>query len=545
MVPGMRLLALAALPLGARAAWPGSESCGKPGFKTAPRFHLMEQTGCGENDPNGPVFDPVHGVIHHFFQDHIAAPGGGGPVYGHFVSKDFVNWAQMPVAIWNGIDASVWPPRKTPYDTRAIYTGSAVVVDGAGPEGKGPGVVQIYPGLCTGSKALPGCTTGTLLAQAVPADYAGDELLTNWSKPAYNPIVNATQRDPSTPWKTASGEWRLRTFDSKFYGAASDADLLAGKWYFIGSNKNFSRDECPSFYPLPGPSPGFEAQYATAKAAGELPTHVHKVSGGGDFYQLGTYVDGPAKTTGTWTKTPGWEDTFKFVKMDMGGFYASKDNEYPTKDGGKRRINWGWAQIGGGAQTLPRVVTFNAAIRRLQSFPPDELESLRGPAACDLKDVALQGNESKVLELAPGVSRHSDVVVDFALPSEDTSFGVKVGGVFCNVHFHSDVNTTAPFYEVPVSCAGRTDALRLLPTEKTVQIRVLADASLVEVYFQAGRVAMTIGSNLDNTSQVALVADKAMTLPSTAVYPMRSIWVAPEEVRKAPRVYKDSLVQYV
>ena len=53
-----------------------------------------------ENDPNGIVFDPVHGVIHHHFQKHLAAPPGGGPVYGHFASKDMVKWAALPVSIW-------------------------------------------------------------------------------------------------------------------------------------------------------------------------------------------------------------------------------------------------------------------------------------------------------------------------------------------------------------------------------------------------------------------------------------------------------------
>ena len=28
----------------------------------------LRKHGCGENDPNGPVFDPVHGVVHHFYQ---------------------------------------------------------------------------------------------------------------------------------------------------------------------------------------------------------------------------------------------------------------------------------------------------------------------------------------------------------------------------------------------------------------------------------------------------------------------------------------------
>jgi hypothetical protein len=33
------------------------------------------------------VFDPVHGVFHHFYQIHLAYGAGHGPDYGHFVSK--------------------------------------------------------------------------------------------------------------------------------------------------------------------------------------------------------------------------------------------------------------------------------------------------------------------------------------------------------------------------------------------------------------------------------------------------------------------------
>ena len=31
----------------------------------------------------------------------------------------------------------------------------------------------------------------------------------------YNPIVNGTQRDPSTAWQTAAGEWRLTNYEGK------------------------------------------------------------------------------------------------------------------------------------------------------------------------------------------------------------------------------------------------------------------------------------------------------------------------------------------
>lgn len=59
--------------------------CGKP-LDPQPAYHVTDLT-CGENDPNGPVYDPVHGVYHVFYQDHIAMkvsarggpPGSRGP----------------------------------------------------------------------------------------------------------------------------------------------------------------------------------------------------------------------------------------------------------------------------------------------------------------------------------------------------------------------------------------------------------------------------------------------------------------------------------
>ena len=126
------------------------------------------------------------------------------------------------------------------------------------------------------------------------------------------------------------------------YGSASDADLLAGKWYTIGTQPDFRQCECPSVYPLPAATPGTEDAYAAAARAGALPTTVHKTSCGGDWWQLGTYEAGPAKTLGSFQATPGWEDTFAQKRMDQGKFYASKDNSYPTRGStASRRVNWG------------------------------------------------------------------------------------------------------------------------------------------------------------------------------------------------------------
>ena len=48
----------------------------------------------------------VHGMYHNFYQDHLAEPQaemgpGRGPDWGHWISRDFLHWARLPVAIWN------------------------------------------------------------------------------------------------------------------------------------------------------------------------------------------------------------------------------------------------------------------------------------------------------------------------------------------------------------------------------------------------------------------------------------------------------------
>ena len=123
----------------------------------------MNRQGCGLGDVIAPVFDPVHGVFHHFdnHQTQFDRPGGGNfNGWGHFVSKDFVTWAPMPMAIVNGRDISTG--RATSYDSFSIYTGSASVVAGAGPGGK-PGVVLIYPGICD-TADWPACNTSGQMA---------------------------------------------------------------------------------------------------------------------------------------------------------------------------------------------------------------------------------------------------------------------------------------------------------------------------------------------------------------------------------------------
>ena len=277
---------------------PDYEQCRKP-FHDAPRFHIMDPS-CLMNDPNAPVYDATHGMYHVFFQKHLAIPGGAGPVYGHVVSRDLVRWARLPVAIWND----------QPYDSVAVYSGSATVL----PDGT---VAQIYPGVCNKSDALtwPNCSTGVNLNLALPANRS-DPLLVRWAKSGRNPIVNNTERDPSSAWRTLYGEWRLTTFDAMLY-----ASVDFRSWHRIGLQPGFAVGECPSMFPLPRATP---RDNAAPLGVHPTPTHVYKYSHSWlDFMQLGTYADGPPGQPGEWLP---WRSPLGNESrcIDGGAFYASK-----------------------------------------------------------------------------------------------------------------------------------------------------------------------------------------------------------------------------
>jgi sucrose-6-phosphate hydrolase SacC (GH32 family) len=304
----------------------------------------------------------------------------------------------MPISIWND----------QPYDEKAIYTGSASVVDGK--------VVQVYPGLCDTKNA--DCPGGTNLCIAVPAD-PSDPLQTNWTKTeaatgVVNPVVPAIGRDPSTAWQTPDGEWRLTTFDTMVFGS-----MDFKHWYRIGNHPGFAHGECPSFFPLPRNTPGA----GPAPAGAETPTHVHKSSHGGqDWMNVGTYTPGKPNEVGNFTATAGVPHDEIIIDADR--LYASKDFYDPVK---KRRINWGWARVPpASTQTLPREVTWNPELQILVHSPIEEQAQLRAGEIGSLKEQTLPAGSDVSLGLPEMVGNQSELVVSFQRPTVATRLAASV-----------------------------------------------------------------------------------------------------------------------
>jgi sucrose-6-phosphate hydrolase SacC (GH32 family) len=609
------------------------------------------------NDPNAPFFDPKHNMYHIFWQAHLAqvdpvdAAGSGpaiGPVYGHAVSHDLVTWARLPVALWND----------EIYDSKALYTGSATVVDG--------NPIIVYPGISDPP-------IGGTLNIAQPLDRS-DPLLEHWVKSRDNPMMTGTSDDPSSAWKTNAGEWRFvgQTVPTSnggsmpLYSGGSDLSSI----HMIGTFEHEQGGDCMSIFPLHGSVTSTDRadveQHRSLLRAEPKPTHVMLQSG---QTKLGVLQDAPVGNMSTWRNSfdvpqpgahtcgcnyPGCTANFQcgFKRLDLGARYAEKDFYDPVKH---RRLLWGWAVVDEGSLGLPRELRYDANLgQTLIKAPLQELTQLRvQPPLASLTsqyipvgghqwlgDQLLQDNRGNQSELRVSFQRpNSNMVIGVDVMAgsngahnssqrvyivySPNSSSVRVGVASGSQNLTGLMNATqltvaghnlpdpvpVPVQHVdecterctlnsscfawsvnhttePFSCVllratgwdmrsdpttqnitsgiatwtsrtaidwanggdggipgvgGQSDTLQLLSADETLDIAVYTDNTILEVYWQGGRVAMTLGLDQGGNTGMDLFAfshpslsdqDPAEVLVRNAdVWQMRSIWATPNAVK--------------
>lgn len=248
---------------------------------------------------------------------------------------------------------------------------------------------------------------------------------------------------------------------------------------------------------------------------------------------VGTYTEGPANTTGNFTATPGINAGLKETKIDMGRFYASKDFYDPVKD---RRINWGWAQTAGptNVQTMPREITWHPELQQLVYSPVEEQDSLRGKKLGAFSG-ALKANTSSSLGLPKFVGNQSEILVSFSRPNEDATLGIKVmasgtAGTLFTVDYKQGAGTAV------VGGGGVADTLKLLESDKTIDVRLYVDNTFAEVYYQGGRVSMTVNTPASDDADVEVSSSAGGVTATATAWSVSSIWVSPEEVLRTPRL---------
>lgn len=142
---------------------------------------------------------------------------------------------------------------------------------------------------------------------------------------------------------------------------------------------------------------------------------------------VGTYSDRGPGVVGGWTATPGVARGLAPQISDNGTYYAAKDF-YDSRGG--RRILWGWAQIPGGAQALPREITWHPELQQLVFSPLPEQRALRDRQVTSgaVTVGGSAGASVRVGSWSEGTARQAEVIVHYPVPSVATTFGVAVLG---------------------------------------------------------------------------------------------------------------------
>jgi fructan beta-fructosidase len=477
------VLLLAGLAHGWFSARTAADDTPSYGEAYRPQFHFTPARNW-MNDPNGLVY--YDGEFHLFYQYNPAGDRWGHMSWGHAVSPDLVHWQHLPLAL---------PEEKGVM----VFSGSAVVdwknSSGLGRDGRPP-LVAIYTGHYT-EKPL----------QNQHLAYSNDRGRT-WTKFAGNPVLDISQkdfRDPKVFWHAPSERWvmvvawpqerKVRLYESRDLTSWSHltdfgpAGATEGIW------------ECPDLFPLP-------VEGAPGESRWVLIVNLNPggpAGGSGSQYFVGDF-DGRQ-----FVLDPGAPRDLAPLWLDHGSdFYAAVTwSDVPERDG--RRIalgwmsNWEYAQDvptspWRSAMTVPRVLTLRRTPEGLRvcERPVQELEKLRQGTPRRFAGGTLPEAEAWLARQSPlpplldaevslsGVTAKTGFTLDLRTgPDERTSVSFDPARGRLAVD-----RTRSGLVGFHRAFAGRHEApLRVV--DGRVRLRLLLDASSVEVFAQDGEVVIT------------------------------------------------------
>ncbi len=212
------------------------ETIGKEKFR--PQFHFTPQANW-MNDPNGMVY--YEGEYHLFYQYYPDSTVWGPMHWGHAVSNDLVHWDHLPIALY-------------PDSLGYIFSGSAVI-DWENTTGFGskdnPAMVAIYT-----YHNMDGERAGKNNYQYQALAYSLDKGRT-WKKYKNNPVLPNSGirdfRDPKVIWHEESKQWVMILSGGDIVKLYSSKDLKS--WTFesdfgMGIGAHGGVWECPDLFPI-------------------------------------------------------------------------------------------------------------------------------------------------------------------------------------------------------------------------------------------------------------------------------------------------------
>ncbi|MBT3199454.1 MAG: hypothetical protein HN350_06015 [Phycisphaerales bacterium] len=435
-----------------------------------PQFHYTTQKGW-INDPCGLVyFDGEY----HIFNDHnpfgLGIPGQLNHKtkppsrWSHAVTKDFVHWTEMPIAI-------------LPDKLGAIFSGSGVV-DKNNTAGFGKNAIV----LCYTSAGVP-------FSQSL--SYSNDRGRT-WIRYAKNPVVpnqkvDKTERDPRVFWHKQTKRWvmglHLRKGHARFFTSPNLKD-----WTHASDFKHPSIHECPDLFELPVDGDAKKTKWI--------------LYGAGFQYFIGTF-DGKKFTPETGP-----------IRGDYGrNFYAAQTW---TNSPDSRRVQIAWmvrSRFPGmpfnQQQSFPCVLMLRKTAKGLRLFrwPVKEIEKIHAKAI-NLKNRTLEPGENLKPDLTGDLF---DIEIQIE-PGKATEFGMKL-------HETAIIYTSGK-----INSIGRTAGVML--NDGVLSLRILVDRTSVETFVNNGEVSLTtafVPKNI-NTALEFYAKGAPVTIRTLRVTKLKSSW---------------------
>lgn len=478
-----------------------------------PQFHFSPAVNW-TNDPNGLVYHD--GEWHLFYQYNPFGDRWGHMSWGHAVSPDLFRWKHLEVALPEA-------------GAEMVFSGSAVVdkrnTSGFGEPGK-PALVAIY-------------TSRTESDQTQSIAYSTDRGRT-WTRFAGNPVLDVADpafRDPKVFWHAGTQRWIMAVVlaSQRKVSLYGSPDLKS--WTHLS---DFGPEgahpvrnwECPDLFELPVEGEPGESKWILQVDSGMG----HPWLGSGCQYFVGEF-DGTRFKNDNPPETQLW--------MDWGrDFYAAQSySDVPASDGRRIVIGWisNWMYANEtptspwrGAQSVPRELRlkrFPEGLRVVQR-PVREFETLRGGRELRLENVSAEdANELIAAAGFGGGSLDIHAVIDVR-DARDAGFRVLQGdgeetrvgftAAPAEVYIDRTESGEAEFHE---TFAGR-HAARLDPVNGMLELRILVDRSVVEVFAGDGKVTITdrVFPRPDSTGVSLYSEGGAARIASLKAWTLESAW---------------------
>jgi len=453
------------------------------------------------NDANGLIY--ANGQYQLFYQYNPFGADPGHLSWGHATSPDLLHWAPQPVALteYPNADGS----------NTMIFSGSAVAdkdnTSGLFPAGTKDGLVAFY----TGHVERP----GVVLRQHQNLATSRDHGLT-WQRYAGNPVLDIDSkefRDPKVFWYAPQQKWVMATVKADRQQIHLYESKNLKNWTFLsrwGRAGNTVREwECPDLFELPVPGGGtkwvllisagnpaeefrgqqyflgnFDGRAFTPDQAYDEPTYVDF---GKDFFAGVTFTDAPANRR----ILVGWTNDWAYAR-DVPTGTTWRGNFAVPRELSLRRTPQGLALV---QQPVPELRQLGKEAVRLKN------QALRpGPAGYE---VPFRG-ESYDLELTlkPGLARMLALNV-LQGEAERTTLRYDVARQELTLdRTHSGNVAFNPLFASTVETAH-------VPLQNgQLQLRVLVDKSVVEVFAQDGQTTLTdLVFPKEHTGRISLTAD--------------------------------------